>query len=473
MVNIFLFHRDLRIIDNTALIEQVKEMGDTTPIFIFPPEQINPKKNEYFSNNSVQFMIESLHELSKDIKDKKGQLYFFEGDNLDVLKSIHKKTPLTSIAFNLDYTPYAKKRDEEIIKWANTNNIKVITKEDYPLYDILEGQTTKKDGKPYLVYTPFKNFCIKNLKVKEVDGFRSFKFKKVSKLETTKYNINEKDIDNFYEENENINVNGGRNNAIKILNGLDKWDEYNKLRDILTYKTTFLGAHLHFSTISVREFYFKIKDKLGMKSGLINQLHWRDFYMNITHYFPRVLKGQVSGKNKSFREEYDNIKWSYNKKHFDAWCKGKTGFPLIDACMRQLNETGFMHNRGRMCVSSFLGKDLHIDWLWGEKYFASMLVDYDAMNNSGGWQWSYSNGVDASPYFRIFNPWTQSEKFDKDCEYIKKWVPELKGVPNKDIHNWFKPEVHLKWLKEVDYFEPIVVHDEAKKKTLKIYKDAL
>ena len=473
-MHIFIFHRDLRIIDNTTLIHQIKEIGEIIPVFIFPPEQINPSKNDYFSNNSVQFMIESLHELSEEIKKKNGKIYFFKGDTMKVIKALNKKEEIESIGYNLDYTPYARKRDEEIREWCQKNNVSCFEKEDYALYDIMTGQTKKKDGTPYLVYTPFRNFCMANLKVREVDGFKSFKFNKIKELEKIKYHIDEKEIDDFYEDNPDINVHGGRSNGLKILAKIDNFKSYQKDRDTLSYKTTFLGAHNHFSTVSIREVYYKMSDKLGKHSGLINEIHWRDFYMNITYEFPHILKGQVNGKNQSYKKEYDNIKWSHNAKWFKAWCEGTTGFPVIDAAMNQIKTIGFMHNRARMFTSSFLTKDMHIDWRDGEKYFASHLVDYDPISNNGGWQWSTGSGTDAQPYFRIFNPWSQQEKFDSDCEYIKKWLPELKDVPSKDLHNWFKPEVHEKWLdKGIKYYKPILDHDVERKETLRVYKEGL
>ncbi len=473
-MNIFLFHRDLRIQDNTSLINLIKEKGSIIPIFIFPPEQIDEDKNKYFSHNTVQFMIESLHELSDNIKDNKGKLYFFKGDTLEVLKNIHKKIGIESISYNIDYTPYSRKRDKDIREWCNKEEVECIEKEDYLLYDILDGQTKKADGNPYLVFTPFRNHCYANLKVNQINKFNKFTFQKEKELEKIKYNISEDELDDFYIENPKINVNGGRKLGLAILKNIKKFKDYSKDRDTLTYKTTFLGAYLKFGTISIREAYFSIGKSLGFKSGLINELHWRDFYANIIYEFPRVLQGQLKGDNKSFKEDYDKVKWSYDKKIFEKWCEGETGYPVIDAAMKQLNETGYMHNRCRMIVASFLTKDLHIDWRWGEKYFATKLIDYDPMSNSGGWQWATGNGTDAQPYFRIFNPWTQTEKFDADCDYIKQWLPELKNVQNKDILNWFKPDIYEKYLKlGIKYFKPIVEHDEERKKTLELYKKAL
>ncbi len=490
-MNIFLFHRDLRLVDNTTLIHQLKETKElTTPIFIFPPEQIDKKKNKYFSNNSVKFMIECLHELSDDIKDKGGKIYFFKGDTIKVLNEINKQIKISSIGFNIDYTPYAKFRDNQIREFCKENNIKCYEKEDYVLYDIIDGTTLKQNGEPYLVFTPFYKFCMNNLNVRPIDKFNKFKFKKVNF--ENKYLIDEKEIDNFYEENDNVNllaplVRGGRDNGLKILSRLDNFKDYEKCRDILTYKTTFLSAYNKFTPISIREVYFKMVSSLGKSSGLVRELHWRDFYLNIVYYFPHILQGQVKGlqgqvkgKNKSLKEEYDKIKWSYNKNNFEKWCNGETGFPIIDSAMRQLNQSGYMHNRMRMVVSSFLTKDLHIDWLLGEQYFATKLVDYEPTMNNQGWQWSTGNGADPQPYFRIFNPWTQAIKYDPDCEYIKKWLPELKDVDNKDILSWDKKEVRDKWLLpanglklKIKYFHPIVEHDEERLKTLEIYKKAL
>jgi deoxyribodipyrimidine photo-lyase len=453
MNNIFIFHRDLRLYDNTALIKQSKLYTNITPIFIFTPEQIDKNINKYFSNNSVQFMIESLNELKKNINEYNGNLYFFNDNYISVLHKLHKLNKINSIAFNLDYTPYAIKRDNEIIEFAKTNNINIITTEDYTLYDIMNGQTKSNiSHNPYMMFTPFKNHCIKNLIIKKPDKFNNFKFNIIKE-----YNIGIKNIDIFYDNNIFINVHGGRTNGLKILNKINKFKNYNELRNNLDYNTTFLSAYLHFCVVSPREVYHKILNKLGNKSLLINELHWRDFYMNITYYFPHVLQ------NKSFKKEYDNIKWINNKEHFDAWCNGETGFPIIDASMKQLNKTGFMHNRCRMITASFLVKDLHIDWKLGELYFATKLIDYSPMQNNGGWQWCASCGCDAQPYFRIFNPWLQSKKYDKECVYIKKWIPELINISNKYIHEWYK-------YYDDNYIKPIIIHSDEVKKTLEIYK---
>lgn len=461
MINIFLHHRDLRIHDNTALINQNKNEDNIIPIFIFPPEQINKSKNDYFSNNSVQFMIDSLHELSEEVKEKKGKIYFFKGDNIKVLKEINKKVKIKSIGWNIDYTPYAQKRDSEIKEWAKNNDIIIYEKEDYLLYDLLNKQTLKKDGTYYQVFTPFKNFCMNNLKVRDIDNFKNFNFAKSKDIEKVKYLIDEDEIDKFYENNANINIHGGRSNGIKILNNLDKFKDYQKERDFLCYKTTFLSAHNHFSTVSIREVYHKIVSKVSKSSGLINELHFRDFYYQLTYYNSHMLKGQIGGKNKLFREKYNNINWNRNKDLFTKWCDGETGIPVCDAGMRQLNKTGFMHNRLRMVTSCIATKLFLLPWWWCEKYFATKLVDYDPIQNSCGWNWTIG-GIDAQQFTRIFSPQSQSEKFDSECKFIKIWIPELKDVPIKDIHNW--EEKYEEHVKKGIYYKPVMNYKEARKK---------
>jgi len=435
-MNIYLLHRDLRLNDNTSLIAQLKEYKSTTIIFIFTPEQINKKNNEYYNSNSVQFMIESLHELSSEIKKKNGKLYFFYGDTIDVLNSINKDININSISYNIDYTSYSKYRDNLIEKWANKNNIKIIAKEDYLLYNILDGITKKEDGDYYKVYTAFKNHCIKKLKVREIDKFNKFKFKNYKLLLDNKYYINENDIDKFYNYNDFLAIRGGRSNALKILKNIDKWKDYNNNKDFFNYKTTHLSSHNHFTTISIRELYWTIIEKLGNKNQLINELHWRDFFTNICYFNPQMTQHQISNKhNETFKEKYNYVKWKNNISLFNKWKSGNIGIPLVDACMRELITTGFMNGRGRMVVSSFITKNILYKWYEAEKIFAKYLVDYSIMMNIGNWNWQIG-GIDPKQYLRIFNPYIQSKKFDKDALYIKKWIPELENINPKDIHNW-------------------------------------
>ena len=456
-MNIFIHHRDLRINDNTTLIKMSSEVKDIIPIFIFTPEQIDKSKNKYFSNILVQFMCETLIELKDDYKKNKSILNFYYGNTLDVIKELHKKYTINSIGFNADYSPFAKKRDNEIIKWGNKNDVIIFCEEDMLLVPIMTGNTFKKNkDEPYKVFTPFKNYLKSTYNVEDVNNK---KIKLKNKSLKIKSSIDIKYFTNFYETEDNLNVKSGRKEGLKKLNLVKEQKQYNKMRNFLTYETTNLSAYINLGLLSIREVYYKIVEKLGKQNNLIDELYWRDFYYNILYFFPHVV-------GKSFNEKYDKIKWNNNKTKFKKWCDGKTGFPVVDACMRQMNETGYMHNRGRMIVASFLTKDLLIDWRWGEKYFATKLLDYNISANNGGWQWASGSGTDAQPYFRIFNPWTQSKNFDKDCEYIKNWVPELKNVENKDIHNWFK--TYDKY--EIDYPDPMVNHDDERKNTLKIYK---
>lgn len=471
-MNIFLHHRDLRLVDNTTLIHQSEKEKNVTPLFIFPPEQIDPKKNKYFSNNSVQFMIESLHELSSDIKKKGGELYFFQGDTLTIIQEIHKKVKINSLGWNIDYTPYAKRRDGLLRDYCKKEGITVYEKEDYLLYDILGGATLKKDRKPYLVFTPFKNHCMKTLQVRKVNSYSKFLFRKDSSLLKINGNINETYIDKFYENNPEIHVHGGRSKGLAILKNIGKFKDYDQKRNFLTYQTTSLSAYNHFTCVSIREVYYATLGKLGIGSGIINELHWRDFYSGICHFFPRVLEGQIGkGGNKCFLEKYEKLKWQWNKEWFEKWCDGTTGFPIVDAIMNQLNTTGYIGNRSRMITAFFLCKTMLIDFRMGELYFSKKLVDTCPINNGQGWSWSSSCGTDSVPYFRTMNYKTQLQKFDKNCVYIKKWLPQLINIPNEHLINW---EKHCDfWIdeKKIRYYKPILNPDIQRKKMFEMFKN--
>ena len=464
-MNIFLFNKSLRCNDNTTLINQMINEKNIIPIFIFT-EQVNTNKNKYFSNNSVQFMIESLHELSETI-DKKynGKLYFFHNDNfIKIFIEIIKNNNINSIGTNFDYSPYAKNRQEILKNFCIKNNIKFYIYEDHLLYNILEGQTFKKDNTPYTVYTPFKNFCLKNLIVPEPNKFNKFNFIKNKKLEDNKYYINKSEIHNFYEYNEDANVKGGKSNALAILKSMDNFKNYDKCRDYLTYNTTFLAAHNHFGTVSIREVYYTMKKyKLN---GLIEQLIWRDFYYGLNYFHPHMLEGQISETNKAYKPKFDKIKWNYDEDLFNKWCNGILGIPICDAGMRQLNKTGFMHNRLRMITANVLTKLLLIDWKWGEKYFATKLIDYDSIQNSSGWQWTCC-GIDPAQPYRIFSPQLQNIKFDKECKFIKKYIPELKDIPCKDIINW--ESEYNKYL-NINYPKPQINYKKAREHGINSYK---
>jgi len=458
-MNIFIHRRDLRHEDNITLLKMNKQFKNITPIFIFNPIQINPEKNKYYSNNLVQFLIESLLELYDSYKKKGINLHFFEGDIIDILKAIHKNHTINSIGFNHDYSPFSKKRDSLIVKWCRKNNIELFNEEDMLLTSISSKKSLNPNSqKPYLVYTPF----YKNLINYDVDKLNKNKIKCKSDSINNKFLLNVNELSKYYNHNKDIHIKSGRKNGVIILKNISKFNSYDNKRNYLSYSTTNLSAYINMGVISIREVYFSIKNILGKNNGLIRELYWREFYYNILNYYPHVI-------GKSFKEDYNKIKWTKNKKLFNAWKNGNTGYPIVDACMKQLNTTGYMHNRGRMIVASFLIKDLLIDWREGEKYFATQLIDYNMSANNGGWQWVAGSGTDAQPYFRIFNPWIQSEKFDPNCNYIKKWLPVLKNIPNKHIHNWNK---HYEKY-NIEYNEPIVNHSLAREKALNHYKKYL
>jgi deoxyribodipyrimidine photo-lyase len=415
MKTLFIFRRDLRTYDNTTLNKIISKNPkmEIIPIFIFNKKQIEEKENRYYSKNAVQFLFESLDEL--DFLN----FFYTSTNDIDVISKLYDKYKFETIAFNKDYTPFAIKRDAEIGKWASSKNISIISYEDYTIHNM--GEIVKDDNKPYLKFTPY---------------YRKSIIKKPRPLfSETKFNFitdKTKSINNYNHlrpsENKMISVNGGRKKALEILGKLKKgqFDNYDKDRDYpYLDRTTKLSAYIKFGCLSIREIYYS----LPLTHGIIRELFWHDFYAIITFYFPYVF-------NNSFIKKYDAVKWNNNEEFFNKWKQGKTGFPIVDAAMRQLNTIGWMHNRCRMIVASFLVKNLLIDWRKGEEYFAKSLVDYDPSSNNGGWQWCASTGTDSQPYFRIFSPTLQMKKYDPDCIYIKKWVKELKDVPNKVILNW-------------------------------------
>ena len=463
MYNLFIFFRDLRLKDNNGLVKTLKNNNNVIPVFIFIDEQINPNKNKYFSNNCVQFMCESLTDLNKElINCKTTELNIFYGSSIiQVLENICKNINIEGVHYNKDYTPYALKREQKIEKWCKINKKEHFVYEDYLLAPI--GSFLKTDGKYYEIYTPFKNnvYTKLNLINKPLNKYIK-NLSHTNEIKKSKYYLSIIHIKKFYKDNNNILVHGGRKNAIKLLNK-SKNINYDVLRNDLNFNTSHLSAYIKFGNISIREifwFYHKYKQE-----GLMNQIIWREFYYYILFYNQRLL---INGEN--YNKKYDKIKWNYNKKHFDYWKNGMTGYPVIDACMKELNLTGYMHNRGRLISSNFLNRMLGQDWRDGEKYFAIKLTDYDPCVNNGNWQWIASTGTDPKPYFqRLFNPWIQSEKYDKDAKYIKKWLPQLKNIPANHLHNWDK--YYDKYnLNDIEYYKPIINYNDARKNSMLQYK---
>ena len=448
MVKLFIFRRDLRIEDNYAFNYALDEALETDDkilfVFIFTPEQV--KNNPYFSNNAFQFMIESLEELKKELNNN---LFFFKGDNIDVIDSIYTKIEFDGVYFNKDYTPYAIDRDLKIKTWCNEKKITCNTFEDYSLHPL---ETIKKDdGTPYQVFTPFYKKAIQ-LNVNKPNKAKLSKKSVYNQKITNDYLISDDEIEKLYSKNPDIYHKGGRTKALQILNDIktkNTQKQYDDNRNIPNEHTTMLSPYIKFGCVSIREVYHCILQKYNKYHTIIKELYWREFYAYLTYFNPRVLKG------KNFKEDIE-IKWKKHKTNFNKWCNGETGYPIVDAGMRQLNTIGWMHNRVRMITASFLVKHLHIDWRLGEKYFATKLTDYDPCSNNGGWQWCASTGADAQPYFRIFNPWTQTKTHDKNCEYIKNWIPELVNVESKKILAWDKLSKT-----ESFYIKPIVDHKKA------------
>lgn len=452
--SIFMFTRDLRLEDNTTLLYALENSNKVIPIFIFNPKQVNDDENDYKSDNCVQFMCECLDELNEVLKKKKSKLFYLFDEPVDILEKLIKNDDeIEAICCNRDYTPFARKRESNLNKLCNKFKIDFICLEDYMVTGC--DKVKKDDGQSYVKFTPYHRVA-KKIKVNlpKNNNYTNYISSKYDMIGEYK-----KDIHKFYKKNDLIAVHGGRENALKILAKIKDFKEYNTSRDYPNKETTHLSAYIKFNCVSIREVYKKINDTLGSNNKLITQLYWRDFYMSIVYWFPHVLGNPM-------KLNY-HIKWENDRQLFNKWKNGETGIPIIDAGMRQLNTTGWMHNRCRMIVANFLTKILHIDWLWGEKYFAQKLVDYDVANNNGGWGWSSSTGTDSQPYFRVFNPWRQAEKFDKNCEYIKKWIPELKDVPNKDILKW---DTCFDKFKNIDYPKPIILDIKKQvKKTLQLF----
>ena len=458
-INIFIFRRDLRFVDNTALNAIIEISGDTPilPIFIFNPKQIDPKLNTYYSKNAVEFMIQCMNKI-------RDYIYLFEGSDKDILNKLLNIFQINTIAFNIDYTPFAKDRDQIIEKWGQEKNINILTRPDYTLLPF------NFSGKAYEIFTPFYNNFLKNKQIPNVDTLDQTKFLKTFLYSSLIKNLVIKDTDKYYNHTPNVYlaIKGGRDNALKIIEAIKhkQFSKYATQRDFPALeKTTKLSAYIKFGCISIREVYHAMS--LHNKD-LTRELIWREFYANVINNKPKVLEGQLKGlRNKCFKEQYENIQWSFNNNYWNAWCEAKTGVPFVDAGIRQLLLTGFCHNRLRMVLGMFFAKDMLMDWHVFENWMAKNLIDYDPSSNSGGVQWCYSIGTDAAPYYRIFNPYLQSERFDPNCDYIKKWVPELKGIPAKNIHRWDTDYVKFT---ETNYPPPMLNHSKQIKLAKNIYK---
>lgn len=445
-VVVFLFRRDFRIHDNTTFIEVVKRANlnnwKIIPAFIFNPKQIDPVQNEYYSSNSVQFMIQSLRDLEGQLEKEHGKLYYFKGSDREIFEKLNATFDVKCVASNKDITPFALKRDEEVRHWCDRKGIEFLSMEDYTMYPIEQVRTNQ--GKPFEIYTPFYRRAIR-IPVPEPHI--------IPEVTTTfvvgSLEYEDSDVDKYYTLNINVMQKGGRDVALEILEKIrvGGFRKFKKEHDIpIKDGTTKLSAYLKFGCISVREAFKVMKDAVGKASLLVGQLYYRDFYYHIAYHFPEILKGQVGEKSTPMHGRYEKADWNDDIDQLEKWKTGQTGYPIVDAAMRCLNETGWLHGRLRMIVAMFLVRDLNIDWRVGEKYFASKLVDYDPASNSQGWCWVLS-------YRRKFNPYKQTGKYDEQCEFVKKWVPELVDVPVLALICWWEKFAEYP---DLNYPKPIV-----------------
>lgn len=458
---LFIFHRDFRLTDNIGLLEACYHCKELYLCFIFTPDQVG-KTNSYRSLNAIQFMIESLEELSQEIKKQGGELLIFYDKQPKVIEQFIEKN-IQAVFFNKDYTPYAVERENETVELCKKYNIDCNMFSDYYLLE--PGTITTGSGNDvYKKYTPFYD-AVFNIKInkpmrepiKNIVKKSPNMDKLITLEQANKMFINQ---NSSSKQNPNILVNGGRSEALKKLKfALTQQKEYDETRDYFMNNTTFLSAYIKFGCVSIREVYHSFKDKFGIRHGLIRELLWREFFAHILYAYPETMVSSY---------KYNDINWRNSKNDYEKWCNGETGFPTIDAFMRQINQTGFMHNRGRMAVANFLTKTLLLDWRLGAKYFAQKLTDYDVASNQGNWQSVASTGVYSGAYFRDMNPWIQSKKFDKDAEFIKKWIPELADVEARDIHKWDVACREDKY-KNVKYIKPMVDYSEQKEKMLALY----
>jgi deoxyribodipyrimidine photo-lyase len=453
---IFIFRRDLRLNDNLALISASKAAA-ILPVFIFDPRQLAP--HPYRSESGMQFLFNSLQELETEIRANAGNLHFFHGIAEEVLPLLIKNSKATAVYSSRDYTPFAITRDQK-----NKQICESLGAEYHSIANLLinEPEAIKtQQGKNYSIFTPFYKSSSKIEVAKPIQAVH-YKFANLeSDTALPFFSIDEARKRYLPAENPNLILKGGRLEALKLLERVAEFKNYKEDRNLPALKaTSLLSAHNKFGTISIREFYHKVADLFGQGHTLVTELYWRDFLTHIGFNFPHVFKG-------AFNKPLDRVAWEDNDEYLLAWQEGRTGFPIVDAGMRELNSTGIMHNRVRMIVASFLTKDLLLDWHHGERYFARKLLDFDPAVNNGNWQWAASTGCDAQPYFRIFNPWLQSEKFDPQALYIKRWVPELTALTPKQIHNLYKLEGLAK-----EYPKAIVDHSEQKTKAIRLFEEA-
>ncbi|MDO5978949.1 cryptochrome/photolyase family protein [Flavivirga spongiicola] len=418
-INLFWFRRDLRLEDNTALNAAMNANHNILPLFIFDENILNELPDD---DPRVNFIYQTLKKLNQSLQVHNASILIYKGKPEDVFKDLIETYTIENVYVNKDYEPYAIKRDQKIKSLLSISNINLISFKDQVIHE--ESEVLKGDGTPYTVFTPYKNKWLKVYTPKSI---------------LPKVNFNK-----FHKEKHHFpNLKDLRIKSSKIIvkpYKLNEISNYAKTRNFpYLDSTSYLSPHLRFGTISIRQIIAKLQDSDDV---FLSELIWREFFMQILFHFPKVV-------SQNFRSKYNGIQWLNNETDFEIWCHGKTGYPLVDAGMRELNETGYMHNRVRMVTAGFLCKHLLIDWRWGEAYFAKKLLDYELSSNNGNWQWAAGTGCDAAPYFRIFNPIEQLKKFDPSQIYVKRWIPEL-GTSN--------------------YPNPIIEHKFARARALERYK---
>jgi len=423
-ISVFWFRRDLRLNDNKALEEAIKSGMPILPVFIFDELILNELPKD---DARVSFIYQNLEKLNKELIKYGSSLLCLKGKPTEIWQQLTSKFEIESVFLNRDYEPYAIRRDNEIKAYLSEKGIGFFTFKDQVIFE--ENEILKEDGNPYTVFTPYKNKWLKKFNSREL---------KSNKL---------KDVSSFHQINipfPSLKELGFVASHIKVRDyDLSAVDQYSEVRNFPAMdKTSYLSPHLRFGTVSIREVLLQFNLE---NESFLSELIWREFFMQILFHFPHVVQD-------NFKAKYDGIKWNQNEDDFKKWCEGKTGYPIVDAGMRQLNESGYMHNRVRMITAGFLCKHLLIDWRWGEAYFAMKLLDYELSSNNGNWQWAAGTGCDSAPYFRIFNPMEQVKKFDKELKYINTWV--------KDLNSF-------------DYPEPMIEHKFARKRALEAYKIGL
>jgi deoxyribodipyrimidine photo-lyase len=428
-VNIIWFRRDLRLHDNAALFHALKDTNPVLPVFIFDRNILDELTDK--TDRRVEFIYEALQQMQKQLTAIGSALDVRYGFPAEVFQQLAKEYKIGKVFTNHDYEPYAAQRDVAMRKLLNEKSISLHTYKDQVIFE--KDEVTKDDGKSYTVFTPYSRKW--KLKLNEFP---------IEIYKTEKY------FSNFYKQPlkeipslQSMNFKSAGETFPGSVWKTDIIKKYKEQRDFPAIEgTSRLSVHLRFGTVSIRQLAI---EAAKLNESFLNELIWRDFYHMILWHFPHIV-------GKAFKPDYDKIQWRNNEDEFTKWCSGQTGYPIVDAGMRELNTTGFMHNRVRMIVASFLTKHLLIDWRWGEAYFAKKLLDFDLAANNGGWQWAAGSGCDAAPYFRVFNPYLQTQKFDPQLKYTRKWVPELE---------------------EFNYPKPVVIHEEARKRCLEVYAKAL